>query len=112
MRFSLALFAVLGAVLGVVVAAAGCSGRRLGSYGELCDVSDDCAGDLICAATNTGSICAGVCEIDTDCTGPYGALAYCSVGSLACLQACDTEADCDGDTTCMEGFCEAGMAPP
>lgn len=101
---------LLGCWLSLVIA--GCSGRPLASYGERCTENADCSADLICAATNTGTICASTCEVDGDCTGAHGPLAYCDIGGLACLQACDTNADCDGDTTCMEGFCEGGSAAP
>lgn len=87
----------------------GC-GRSLAAYGELCAANDDCSGELVCAGTRTGSVCADSCEVDADCTA-RGSMAYCGVGSLACLQACEDDRDCDGDTLCMEGFCEAGMAP-
>lgn len=104
-------------VLGLLFVAAlssisGCGGRALASFAELCSTGDDCSGDLVCTATRTGSICSASCETDASCMSAYGPMAYCAAGALACLQACETDADCDGDTTCMEGFCEAGMAPP
>jgi hypothetical protein len=90
---------------------AGCGGRALAAYGELCEADEDCSSGLVCAGTRTGGVCASSCEVDADCTA-HGTLAYCAVGSLACLQACEDDRDCDGDTVCMEGFCEAGEAPP
>ncbi len=85
-------------------------GPSLAAYGELCAVDDDCAGELVCAGTRTGSVCADSCEVDADCSA-RGAMAYCAVGSLACLQMCEDDRQCYGDTVCMEGFCEAGTAP-
>lgn len=85
-------------------------GRTLGSYGALCDIGSDCQSD-VCGQTNTGGICSERCETDADCRA-HGAMAYCDPGGLVCLQMCESDADCDGATSCMEGFCEAGMAPP
>lgn len=94
----------------VALAALPSCGSSLAAFGELCASNDDCTGDLVCAGTRTGSVCADRCEVDADCAS-HGAMAYCAVGSLACLQACQDDRDCAGDTVCMEGFCEAGMAP-
>lgn len=99
------------ALLVVLSVIAGCGGRSLAAYGELCETNEDCSGDLVCAATNTGTVCADSCEMDEECSR-RGTLAYCDVGGLACLQMCEAESDCDGDTTCMDGFCEAGEAAP
>src|SRR5688572_274936 len=94
-----------------LVAIAGCNGPTLAAYRELCETRADCSGEPICVGTNTGTVCATPCEVDGDCSR-HGALAYCDVGSLGCLQMCEAESDCDGDTACMEGFCEAGEAAP
>jgi hypothetical protein len=87
-----------------------CCGRALGSYGDRCEMGADCQSG-VCGQTRTGGICSERCEVVADCSA-HGAMAYCDPAGLVCLQMCDTDAECAGETTCMEGFCEAGMAPP
>ncbi|NRA33237.1 MAG: hypothetical protein HRU17_07840 [Polyangiaceae bacterium] len=90
----------------------GCDGCTVGLP---CEAAEDCAVDLVCLASGTGSICASaLCqnnglnqgETDIDCGGPN--CPVCELGD-ACEQGSDCVSDVCADNLCATPTCEDGV---